>query len=157
MQSRQLSDTGAMLRGPWAIVRHMSKLLARGEIICMRDAFGNSRYLHNAEGVIPAGSLILTGTPGGTAIRKPDLWYRAKLFMRGGFSIDGARQLFAEDAERNVSASAYLEAGDRVESWVEHLGRQRWPVVVDEEAERYAAGVSGACEPGSRPHKVSGQ
>lgn len=158
VQSRQLSDTGAMLRGPWAIVRHMSKLLARGEVICMRDAFGNPRYLHNAEGVIPAGSLILTGTPGGTAIRKPDLWYKAKLFMRGGFSLEGARQIFAEDAERNVSTSAYLEEGDRVESWVEQLGRQRWPVVVDKEAEPYAAaGGSGACEPGSRPHAVSGQ
>jgi len=157
VQSRQLAGTDAMLRGPWAIVRYMSETLAKGKIICMRDAYGNPRYLHDADGVIPAGSLILTGTPGGTAIRKPGLLHKAELFLRGGFSLEGARQLFVENAEQDIGATAYLEGGDRVESWVEHLGRQRWSVEVDAERELYGIGSSGACEPSSRPHPVSGQ
>jgi len=155
VQSRQLASTDAMLRGPWAIVRHMSEMLARGKIICMRDAYGNPRYLHDADGVIPAGSLILTGTPGGTAIREPGLLHKAELFLRGGFSLEGARGIFVEDAEQDIGATAYLETGDRVESWVEHLGRQRWSVEVDAEREPYGIGSSGACEPGSLPHPVS--
>lgn len=154
-QSRQLAGTDAMLRGPWGIVRYMGEILARGEIICMRDAYGKPRYLHNADGIIPAGSLILTGTPGGTAIRKPGLIYKAELFLRGGFSLDGARQVFVQDAERQIDAAAYLQDGDQVGSWVEHLGRQRWSVVADVEAEPYGASGTGACKPGSRPQPVS--
>lgn len=153
-QSRQLAGTDAMLHGPWGIVRYMSETLAQGKIICMRDAHGNPRYLHNADGVIPAGSLILTGTPGGTAIRKPGLIYQAELFLRGGFSLDSARQVFVEDAEQDIDTTAYLQDGDRVGGWVEHLGRQRWSVVVDVESEPYGAVGVGACEPGSRPHPV---
>jgi 2-keto-4-pentenoate hydratase/2-oxohepta-3-ene-1,7-dioic acid hydratase in catechol pathway len=156
-QSRQLSGTDAMLHGPWGIVRYISETLAQGKIICMRDAYGNPRYLHNADGIIPAGSLILTGTPGGTAIRKPGLIYKAELFLRGGFSLDAARQVFVEDAEQGIDATAYLQDGDRVESWVEHLGRQRWSVVADVEGEPYGAVGTGACEPGSRPHPVLSQ
>jgi len=155
VQSRQLAGTDAMLRGPWAIVRYMSEMLARGRIICMRDAYGNPRYLHDADGVIPAGSLIITGTPGGTAIREPGLWQKAELFLRGGFSLEAARQIFVEDAEHDIGATAYLEGGDRVESWVEYLGRQRWSVVADAEREPYGISGAGACEPGSRPHPVS--
>jgi len=155
VQSRQLASTDAMLRGPWAIVRYMSEMLAKGNIICMRDAYGNPRYLHDADGIIPAGSLILTGTPGGTAIRKPGLLHKAELFLRGGFSLEGARGIFVEDAEQDIGATAYLQTGDRVESWVEHLGRQRWSVVVDAEREPYGIDSAGACEPGSRPHPVS--
>ena len=153
--TRQLSSTDAMLRGPWGIVRYLSQMLERGEIVCMRDAYGNPRYLHDARGVIPAGSVILTGTPGGTAIREPGLWYSAGLFFRGGLSVDGARRIFVEDSEHDVGTTAYLEGGDRVESWIEHLGRQRWSVVADAEREAYGIGSTGACEPGSRPHPVS--
>ncbi len=155
MQSRQLAGTDAMLRGPWAIVRYMSETLAQGKIICMRDAYGNPRYLHDADGIIPAGSLILTGTPGGTAIRAPGLLRKAELFLRGGFNLEAAKRIFVEDAEHDIGATAYLESGDRVESWVEHLGRQRWSVVADTERTPYGIGSTGACEPGSRPHPVS--
>lgn len=157
LQSRQRSSTDAMLRGPWAVVGHMSERLARGEIICMRDPHGKPRYLHNAKGVIPAGSVILTGTPGGTAIQEPSLLQKADLFLRGGFSLERAREIFIQEAERDIVAAAYLEAGDRVESWVEYLGRQRWSVVAGGKYEPYGIISAGACEPGSRPHPVSQQ
>jgi len=155
VQRRQFASTDAMLRGPWAIVRHMSEGLKEDKIVCMRDADGNPRYLHDANGIIPAGSIILTGTPGGTAIQEPGLLQKAELFLRGGFSLEGARQIFIQDTERDIAASAYLEAGDRVESWVEYLGRQRWSVVADAERNPYGISAIGACEPGSRPQPVS--
>lgn len=157
VQSRQLAGTNAMLRGPWAIVRYMSETLAQGKIICMRDAYGNPRYLHDADGIIPAGSLILTGTPGGTAIHEPGFLRKAELFIRGGFNLKAARRIFVEDAEQDIGKTAYLQSGDRVESWVEHLGRQRWSVVADTERTPYGIGSVGNCEPGSRPHPVSDQ
>ena len=91
---RQFAGTDEMLRGPWAIVQHMSRTLRDGIVVCMRDAFGAPRFVHNANGVIPAGSVILTGTPGGTAIREPSLLQKAALFVRGGFSISGAKHTF---------------------------------------------------------------
>jgi hypothetical protein len=152
---RQLARSNAMLRGPWAIISYMSDSFLKGAIICMRDAGGQPRYVHNADGIIPAGSIILTGTPGGTAIREPQLWQKAELLVRGGFSLDGARRVFIEDLEQSVVDSDYLQIGDRVEGWVQYLGRQRWSVVADAERGPYGVSGAGACAPGSRPQPVS--
>ncbi len=153
-EERQLATTDAMLRGPWAIVRSLSEIFKRGSIICMRDANGYPRFVHDANGVIPAGSIILTGTPGGTAIREPRLLEKAELFVRGGFSVEGARETFIEDMEQNIGRSAYLEIGDKLEGWVESLGRQRWSVAPDPERRPYGVETSGACEPGTRPQPL---
>ena len=120
-QRRQSAGTDEMLRGPWAIVGHMSRTLQQGNIVCMRDAYGEPRFVHNANGVIPAGSIILTGTPGGTAVREPGLFDKAGLFLRGGFSVGGAKQTLIRDLERNIAATAYLQTGDRVEGWIQGL------------------------------------
>jgi hypothetical protein len=154
-QLRQLARSDDMLRGPWAIIRYMSEGFRRGDIVCMRDADGRPRFLHNAAGVIPAGSILLTGTPGGTAIREPDLLAKAELFLRGGFSIPGARRVFVEELESDIGTSLYLQPGDRVEGWVESLGRQRWPVVADTAREPYGVMATGACDPGTMPHPVA--
>jgi 2-keto-4-pentenoate hydratase/2-oxohepta-3-ene-1,7-dioic acid hydratase in catechol pathway len=154
-EERQLSTTDAMLRGPWAIVRYLSDTFRRGEVVCMRDASGQPRFVHNAGGVIPAGSIILTGTPGGTAIREPRLLEKAESFVFGGFTVQGARKAFIEDVEENIAESAYLEAGDRVESWVESLGQQRWSVVADPDPRPYGVEASGACESGSQPRALT--
>jgi len=152
---RQLSRSDAMLRGPWAIIRTMSDRFMSSAIVCMRDASGQARYLHNADGIIPAGSIILTGTPGGTAIRAPGLWEKAELLLRGGFSLQGAKQVFVEKSEQNVADSDYLHTGDRVDGWVAFLGRQRWIVVADANRESYGVEGMGTCDPGSRPQQVS--
>ena len=153
-QTRQLSATDAMLHGPWAIVQRMSEALRDNEIICMRDADGLPRFIHNAQGIIPAGSIILTGTPGGTAIQEPGLFKKLELFLRGGFSTHGAKQLFVTDSELHVDESEYLQAGDKVESWVQYLGRQRWPVLTGDVSRTY--GISGDdahCPQGSAPQE----
>ncbi len=154
-EERQLAKTDAMLRGPWAIVRALSETFKRGSIICMRDANGYPRFVHDANGVIPAGSIILTGTPGGTAIREPSLLEKAELFVRGGFSVEGARKTFIKDTEESIADSAYLEIGDKLESWVESLGRQRWSVAADPARRPFGIETSGACEPGTRPQPLS--
>lgn len=154
-EERQLSTTDAMLHGPWAIVRFLSESFKNGQIACMRDANGHPRFVHDANGVIPAGSIILTGTPGGTAVREPRLLEKAGLFVRGGFSTRGARQSYIEELEQNIAGSAYLEVGDKVESWVETLGRQRWSVVADPERRPYGVESKGACEPGARPQPLA--
>jgi 2-keto-4-pentenoate hydratase/2-oxohepta-3-ene-1,7-dioic acid hydratase in catechol pathway len=155
-EERQLSTTDAMLRGPWAIIRYLSEIFRRGEIVCMRDAGGLPRFVHDAKGVIPAGSIILTGTPGGTAIREPRLLEKAESFLLGGFTIEGAKKAFIEDVEEHIAESAYLEPGDKVESWVESLGQQRWSVVADPDPEPYGAeSSSAACESGARPHRLN--
>jgi 2-keto-4-pentenoate hydratase/2-oxohepta-3-ene-1,7-dioic acid hydratase in catechol pathway len=118
-QRRQSAGTDEMLRGPWAIVGQMSRTLQQGKIVCMRDAYGEPRFVHDANGVIPAGSIILTGTPGGTAVREPGLFDKASLFARGGFSVGRAKQVLVRDLEREIAATAYLQTGDRVEGWIE--------------------------------------
>lgn len=152
---RQLAHSDDMLRGPWAIIKSISETFLRGEIVCMRDADGQPRYIHNADGIIPAGSIVLTGTPGGTAIRKPGLWQKIELFFRGGFSLAGARRMFVEKSEQHVVDSNYLRLGDRVEGWVEHLGRQRWTVVADAQPKPYGIISTSACDAGTLPHPVS--
>ena len=153
-QSRQLADTNDMLRGPWAIVQYMSRTLQRGKIVCMRDAEGGERFVHDARGVIPAGSIILTGTPGGTAISEPDLFHKAALFMRGGFSVEGAERMLIRDLEGDIAATAYLRPGDRVEGWIERLGRQRWKIVAEAGHESYGIAGNGACKPGAHPQPL---
>jgi len=150
--TRQAANTDAMLRGPWSILKKISDVFRQGEFVCMRDADGRPRYIHNADGIIPAGSILLTGTPGGTAIQKPGLFKRLQLFVRGGFSMQGAKERFILDSEKIISDSAYLEVGDRVESWVQYLGRQRWQVITNTDSTSYGLKRSSACLPGSRPN-----
>jgi 2-keto-4-pentenoate hydratase/2-oxohepta-3-ene-1,7-dioic acid hydratase in catechol pathway len=153
-QTRQLSATDAMLHGPWAIIQLMSETLLGNDIICMRDADGRPRFVHDARGIIPAGSIILTGTPGGTAIQEPGLFEKLELFVRGGFSTQGAREIFIVNAEQHIDESKYLQTGDRVESWVQYLGRQRWPVLTGDVGRTYGIpGDDGHCPPGSHPQE----
>lgn len=154
-EARQLSTTDAMLRGPWAIVRYLAVAFQSGTTICMRDANGHPRYVHDADGIIPAGSIILTGTPGGTAVQEPRMLEKAELFLRGGFSLEGARKKFIEDAEQNIGDTPYLQIGDRVESWVEHLGRQRWSVVPEAGHRPYGVDSNEACPPEGRPQPLA--
>ncbi len=111
----------------------------------MRDPFGMPRYVHDANGIIPAGSIVLTGTPGGTAIQEPGLWQRISLFFQGGFSIEGAKRHFIESTEQRIDATDYLEPGDQVETWVQYLGKQIWEVVEDKQRKPYGVDAPGAC------------
>ena len=129
-RTRQLqsSSTDRMILGPWRIIRLLATRYQQGLRTCMRDASGTPRYTQTPAGIIPAGSVILTGTPGGTAIQAPGLLEKIDLFLRGGFSINGARQLMITDSESRLKDSRYLEPGDMVETTITLLGQQRWTV-----------------------------
>ncbi len=150
----QSDTTGSMLNGPWRIVQHLSARYRQGSVVCMRDADGRPRFIHDADGIIPAGSIILTGTPGGTAIREPGVFGKVALFVRGGLSVDGARREFVKRSERRIGDSGYLEPGDRVETWIEQLGRQRWTVVKSERREPYGIVADGRCPADAAPRRI---
>ena len=141
----QSSSTERMILGPWHIVRLLAARYQQGIRTCMRDASGAARYTHTPAGIIPAGSVILTGTPGGTAIQAPGLLDKIDLFLRGGFSVAGARQRMISDSESHIEDSRYLEPGDHVETSITLLGRQRWAVVLDAVLDRYGIEAPGDC------------
>lgn len=144
-QRQQNSATDRMIEGPWKIVETLAARYRQGIRTCMRDASGEPRYTQNAAGIIPAGSIILTGTPGGTAIREPDTLEKLVLFLRGGLSIPGARQQLILDSESHIKESRYLEPGDLVETAITLLGRQRWRVEEGARLNRYGIDSPGDC------------
>ncbi len=146
-RARQLqsSSTDRMILGPWQIINMLAARYRQGLYTCMRDAAGEPRYTHTPQGIIPAGSIILTGTPGGTALREPGLLQKLGLFLRGGLTLSGARHRMVEDSESSIHDSRYLEPGDQVETSITLLGLQRWSVVQDPTITRYGTATTGAC------------
>lgn len=145
IRKRQSSSTEHMILGPWRIVRLLAARYQQGLRTCMRDASGAARHIHTPAGIIPAGSVILTGTPGGTAIQAPGLLEKLALFVRGGFTFSGARQRMIKDSESHIEDSRYLEPGDYVETSISQLGQQRWTVVLDKSLDRYGIEAPGDC------------
>jgi 2-keto-4-pentenoate hydratase/2-oxohepta-3-ene-1,7-dioic acid hydratase in catechol pathway len=141
----QSSSTDRMILGPWQIIRLLATRYQQGLRTCMRDASGAPRYTHTPAGIIPAGSVILTGTPGGTAIQAPGLLEKIDLFLRGGFSIAGARQQMIRDSESHIEDSRYLEPGDHVETSITLLGQQRWTVTAGNALTPYGIVASADC------------
>jgi 2-keto-4-pentenoate hydratase/2-oxohepta-3-ene-1,7-dioic acid hydratase in catechol pathway len=141
----QSSSTDRMIFGPWQIIRLLATRHQQGLRTCMRDASGVPRYTHTLTGIIPAGSIILTGTPGGTAIQAPRLLEKIDLFLRGGFSIAGARQLLITDSESHLKDSRYLQPGDLVETTITLLGQQRWTVTADSVLSPYGIVAPADC------------
>ncbi|MDH3830916.1 MAG: fumarylacetoacetate hydrolase family protein [Gammaproteobacteria bacterium] len=141
----QSSDTGRMILGPWQIIRLLVSRHQQGLRTCMRDADGKPRYTQTAAGIIPAGSLVLTGTPGGTAIQAPGLLGKLDLFVRGGFSPGGARRQMIEDSEEQLQESRYLEPGDQVETAITSLGKQQWRISRETTLVPYGIDAPGDC------------
>jgi 2-keto-4-pentenoate hydratase/2-oxohepta-3-ene-1,7-dioic acid hydratase in catechol pathway len=141
----QSSDTGRMILGPWQIIRLLVSRHQQGLRTCMRDADGKPRYTQTAAGIIPAGSLVLTGTPGGTAIQAPGLLGKLDLFVRGGFSPSGARRQMIEDSEEQLQDSRYLEPGDQVETAITSLGQQQWRISRETTLDPYGIDAPGDC------------
>ena len=146
-RTRQLqsSDTDRMILGPWHIVRLLVSRHRQGQRTCMRDADGIRRYTQTPKGIIPAGSIILTGTPGGTAIQAPGLLGKLDLFVRGGFSLAGARHQMIQDSEGHIQDSRYLEPGDQVETSITLLGQQQWHIAKETTLSPYGIDAPGDC------------
>jgi len=78
--------------------------------------------------IIPAGSLLLTGTPGGTAIRSPGFADRLALIARGLRYGRWPSEDYRRHLHEHRHASGFLAPGDRVSGWITGLGRQQWDV-----------------------------
>jgi 2-keto-4-pentenoate hydratase/2-oxohepta-3-ene-1,7-dioic acid hydratase in catechol pathway len=142
----QRAATDQMLRRPWQILSAISQRYRNGEALCMRDADAVPRYVHDADGMLPAGSILLTGTPSGTAIRRPGLLQRIRLFLLAGFSVSGARALFVEETEARLAETHYLRPGDRVQTRISELGQQSWVVEAEISDLRVGVDSPGQCE-----------
>lgn len=126
---RQTARSDEMIAGPLAILRAAAATRAS-----MPDLTGRPRFLYPEDRVLRAGSLILTGTPGGTAIQAPRPHEKLLLFVRGGFTRSGATRRFLADQLAQARRLGYLAPGDAVDATAftteggSGLGRQRWHV-----------------------------
>jgi 2-keto-4-pentenoate hydratase/2-oxohepta-3-ene-1,7-dioic acid hydratase in catechol pathway len=127
--TRQEARSTDMITGPLAILEAASV-----RRVGMLDLGGTERFICPADGVLKAGSLILTGTPGGTAIRAPGALEKLALFATGGFTRQGAKRRYLEKQFEQRAERGYLAPGDTVEAAAviagggPGLGRQLWRV-----------------------------
>ncbi|HXU03731.1 MAG TPA: fumarylacetoacetate hydrolase family protein [Polyangia bacterium] len=78
--------------------------------------------------ILPAGSLLLTGTPGGTAIRAPGRADRIRLALRSVRYLRWPSEDYRRHLADRRHAFGFLSPGDRVSGWITGLGRQEWEV-----------------------------
>ncbi|GGA77416.1 2-hydroxyhepta-2,4-diene-1,7-dioate isomerase [Neiella marina] len=119
---------------PYQIIQVMATRYQQGKNQCMRDRQGNPHWVLPENGIIPAGSILLTGTAGGTAIQSPSIWQKIGLFFEGGFSIDNARKAFLEDQFVARERLGYLQNGDLVSANIQGLGQQLFAVELDQQS-----------------------
>jgi 2-keto-4-pentenoate hydratase/2-oxohepta-3-ene-1,7-dioic acid hydratase in catechol pathway len=127
--ARQSASSTELIRGPWAIAEMLSEI---HDDSVQQDNSGSEREVarvRDGHSVLPAGTIILSGTPDGTAIQAPGSWDRVRALVRGNLTMSGARRYFVQHSIDHRQEMGYLSPGDTVECWAEHLGQQRWRVV----------------------------
>ena len=125
---RQDASSADIIRGPFEIIRMAAEIYQRS---IRPDAAGIPRGIARTAGgrmIIPAGSLVIMGTPEGTAIEAPTDLDRARLLVRASISTNRAKQLFARHCIANRKEMGFLHVGDTVETRIQYLGRQYWKV-----------------------------
>lgn len=131
-RTRQDATTAAMILEPHALLARIAEeIAARGVRSPMpaRRADGVRYYPLAVEGGdgelrLPAGSVVLTGTPDGVALRAPD---PIRVIVRGLQHLRGPFEQFRqEELARAVEGGhgGYLEPGDRVRARIDGLGTQ---------------------------------
>jgi 2-keto-4-pentenoate hydratase/2-oxohepta-3-ene-1,7-dioic acid hydratase in catechol pathway len=127
---RQDSNTAHMILDPVALIARLAAEVEHGgvrtEMPIQRD--GKPRFYPLAIGpdppILPAGSVILTGTPDGVAIKAPD---PLAVTLRGLRHLRSPTEQFrVEELARAASGAegAYLRPGDRVRASIDGLGAQ---------------------------------
>jgi 2-keto-4-pentenoate hydratase/2-oxohepta-3-ene-1,7-dioic acid hydratase in catechol pathway len=112
-------------------LREMLEMIARNRTLTMPGPDGRRWPVSVRRGgrwVLPAGSMLLTGTPGGTAIRAPDLPDRLALLLQSMRYLRWPSESYRHHLERHHRAFGFLSLGDRVSGWITGLGRQEWEV-----------------------------
>ena len=124
---RQDANLEDLILGP----RDLLELLSRKRSLTMPGVDGRRWPISVArEGrrILPAGSLLLTGTPGGTAIRAPNLVDQVSLVLRSVRYLHRPSEGYRRHLEHHRKAFGFLSTGDRVSGWITGLGRQEWEV-----------------------------
>ncbi len=130
-QTRQDATTADMITGPRVLLERIAEEVEREGVrtpMPVRRADGPRHYplaVESGDGLrLPAGSVILTGTPEGVALRAPSPFgvvLRGLLHGRGPFE-----QFRREELERAAAGGpgGYLQPGDRVRAHIDGLGTQ---------------------------------
>jgi 2-keto-4-pentenoate hydratase/2-oxohepta-3-ene-1,7-dioic acid hydratase in catechol pathway len=126
---RQKSQSSLMIRG----VKDILEMIGRIHEESVRpDESGAMRGIARVDGpkvVLPAGSIVLTGTPEGTAIEAPTTFDQIRLFARSNLTLTSARRRFLSHCIENRLEMGFLQPGDVVTASIDRLGTQRWRVV----------------------------
>lgn len=112
-------------------VRGLLELLSRNRALTMPGVDGRRWPVSVARGgrrLLPAGSLLLTGTPGGTAIRAPSVADKVSLLLSSARHLRRPSEHYRRHLEHHRHAFGFLSPGDRVSGWITGLGRQEWSV-----------------------------
>jgi 2-keto-4-pentenoate hydratase/2-oxohepta-3-ene-1,7-dioic acid hydratase in catechol pathway len=107
------------------------RLLSRRRGLSMRGEDGRPWPVtveREGRRILPAGSLLLTGTPGGTAIRSPRAADQLALVLRSLRYLRWPSEDYRRHLEAHRHAFGFLSPGDRVSGWITGLGRQEWLV-----------------------------
>lgn len=132
---RQSSTTARMILDPLELLERIAREVERRGLRTSMPIVRNGTPRHYPIAVdesaprLPAGSLILTGTPEGVAIQAPSstaVVLRGLLHLRGPFA-----QFLAEERERAAAGGpgGYLDPGDRVRAGIDGLGTQSIRIV----------------------------
>jgi hypothetical protein len=112
-------------------LRELLGLVSQRRALTMPDLDGRPWPIsveRDGRRIVPAGSLLLTGTPGGTAIRSPNLADRARLVFRCLRYLHWPSDGYRRHLEDHRHVFGFLSPGDRVSGWITGLGRQEWEV-----------------------------
>ena len=112
-------------------VRELLELVSRQRTLTMPGVEGRRWPISVVRGgrrVLPAGSLLLTGTPGGTAIRSPELADKLGLVLRSLRYLRWPSESYHRHLESYHREFGFLSSGDRVSAWITGLGSQEWEV-----------------------------
>lgn len=153
---RQHSNTNFMLNDPHALLTKISarareQLEAVGAPVVdavFRESdwqFPIAKRVGDDQLILPAGSIVVTGTPEGVALQAPSA---IPLSLRGIAHLRDPFSQFLVEQRENLDAEGYLKDGDVVESRVDQLGTQRWQI--RKQPGPAAAGVPAPASPCQR-------
>jgi 2-keto-4-pentenoate hydratase/2-oxohepta-3-ene-1,7-dioic acid hydratase in catechol pathway len=115
-------------------IEELLALLSRQRRVTMRGPDGRAWPVtveRDGRAILPAGSLLLTGTPGGTAIRSPHARDQVALVLRSLRHLRWPSEQYRRHLVEHRHAFGFLSPGDRVSGWITGLGRQDWRVGPD--------------------------
>lgn len=132
-EMRQSASTALMIVKPWELIGYLAEWIKeygrRTPMPFVRD--GEERFypfaIGDAHPILPAGSIIQTGTPEGVALTAPrplGLTLRALLRLRSPFQ----QFLLEERARVEAGGTRYLTSGDEVLAEIDGLGAQHFEI-----------------------------